>query len=465
MEQGRPIRNVSPRRPRSRPVPQRRQDEANQDDDNEGQGKGLGLLPDIGGFFKGKGKNTQTRPPFFTITFGTPTTETITAISTVTLEPSSTSATTTTLVTVSTPKSTLIQVPPLPTPITTLVPGTTLPPTTSSSVETPSSSSLSTSLPADTTPVGETTPPIDTPVDIPSPTEVSLPPPTTLSTIRAAEPSGSAFYGGVNPEPTGQPPVASAQTAGLTSTQTAGIAVGSVFGLILLLALLIFGFRKWRQSRLPGFVMMPGSRTQDPFFDAGVGQSDLTFRDFPPPPPPQEVTKPKPSVSKWVNQMRQLIPVRSPEPFSVSPGDNEKEPPVLTANERKKPTRSIMSTIFRPHHTPSPPPGSRGSQSTPSTGGGRSRVHRQSGVSDTSFWTTAPTQRDSSIFVPPTALSYPRVVISSPLTEAPEREFDRPPPLPVEDIRRTVRFSAPDVASSAPSIRASVISSESRHAY
>lgn len=209
---------------------------------------------------------------------------------------------------------------------------------------------------------------------------------------------------------------------------------------------------------------MPGSRTQDPFLDAGVGQSDLTFRDFPPPLPPKNpIRKPKPIVAKWINQMRQIIPVRTPEPptFGVVSGESEKGSQNPAPSVRKKPTRSIISTIFKPHahHTPSPPPGSSGSQSAPSTSGGRSRLHRQSGVSDTSFWTTAPTQRtDSGIFVPPTALSYPRVVVTSPLADSP----GRPPPMPVEDARRTVRFSAPNVASATPSIRASVISSESR---
>ncbi|KAK4454233.1 hypothetical protein QBC34DRAFT_155516 [Podospora aff. communis PSN243] len=304
----------------------------------------------------------------------------------------------------------------------------------------------------------------------------SLSPTATESMIIV--PSLSPSQSTVKSVPPGEsnaPPEEPQQLGGLSSNQTAGIVVGSIFGFILILVA-VFAFIVWRKrrERRRSAISPVGNRsvdTEGSFPDPGpgihVGKTISVITS-----PRKAKRKPGlhvPAIPMpaWLSQRRKASPVRAETREFMARNLNEKsapEPPDPIPPVFQPPRRSVMSAFSWRSLSPPSAPALRG-RATPSSDDRPSRAHqRQSSNSDASQWTGAVTQRtDSGIFVPPTALSHPRPGPSGLQTEIPRPSSTRDfaPVPPPKDARRTVRFSGQGIPPTA-SGRASLISNDSR---
>ena len=325
--------------------------------------------------------------------------------------------------------------------------------------------------------------------DSPSPTEreISAPvtsslldsypavlPSTTLSTVTRFQTliSTRDIPGPGTTRPPTQAEVS--QTGRLNPHQTAGIVVGALckfprlaceinlrthlltliqVGLILLLALVLFAVKKWmvrrwRSTEAPAMAQphrresWNGStyrRIDGPLFglrqelDAGPA----TRQD-----PDTAVTRPAPSATRWLAQLRRTAP--APAPHAEEREASNEGHKRNSARVSRTLSRHIISTMMLNRHTPasiSPPVGSEG-RSTPSADGRLSGArHRQSVMSDMSMWTTSVTENtDSGTFVPTTPLTVPKFPSGSQRVAA-----ARAPAWNhlAQESRKSVRFSTP----------------------
>ncbi|KAK0643909.1 hypothetical protein B0T16DRAFT_513239 [Cercophora newfieldiana] len=365
---------------------------------------------------KGKGKGLLTFP-FFTVTVGRPATSTVTAISTLTIETPASS-----------PKS------------------------TTTAVEVPPSSS----------PTATKSTVIPTPPTLPSESPPMLNPPQETNAVPDDLPQGLGR---------------------LSSNQTAGIVVGSIFGFILILVA-IFAFIIYRRRRprrryptplggarysvghAPSRSMDAEDSMPDPGPGLHVGQTISVVTSTHPAKHKPRLHVPALHVPAWLGRVRRPPPAPG-TPDSFMAQTNEKGTPYAAEDTSplqpppQLPRRSIISAFSWRSRPPPSAPGLKG-RASPSSDGRPSRAHyRQSSNSDASQWTGAVTHRtDSGIFVPPTALTHPRLGPSRLQTEV-ERPSSAPK-LPPKDARRTVRFSGQQVPPTA-SGRASLIKTISNY--
>ncbi|KAK3317948.1 hypothetical protein B0H66DRAFT_621404 [Apodospora peruviana] len=378
-------------RHRRRGLPAKLQKNNDDNDNASDDDRGIGRDPTPGprnfvDLLKGKGKNNFTPPPFLDFSFPVlrpPTTTSTSTTSTVSLDPVS----------------------PFPTSTKTLVPPTILPPAEPVQTTPPPTISTPPTISQPST-ISPTTP-------VPSSTEI----PTTLSTRTIINTTTS--FDVVAATYTSTP--ASMDYGTLSPARTAGIALGTIC---------LVAPTKSNRSSSP--VAQESLVQSSASFDGVISSTDNTGGKL------SAATRhtnagggvperPKPTLPRWVCQIRQIIPQNVLSP--VVEEDEQTQSSSLSSSSssssrrsigKKSTTRSIASRVFGRHRRSNPSPSSLerrlAGTATPPDGisaEGSTQNNdsfRHSSASDlSSTWMTMVTEKTDSTFFPPTALSHPSV--------------------------------------------------------